>query len=67
MITERRINPSGGVVKIEKLPPPEQMTDQELKKKVCDPGKPQTCKACTILDFCKYGPEYISRAERKGA
>ena len=66
MITERRISPTGGWTQIEKLPPPEQMTDQELKKKVCGIGK-ATCEKCGMLDGCKYGKEFLKREYAKGA
>lgn len=38
---------------------PDRLTDNALKKNVCDDGT--KCKNCACLDKCRYGVEYLKR------
>ena len=62
MITERRMTLTGTWVEVPKRLDPREMTDRELKKKVCAVRK-GTCADCVLLNGCKYGKEYIRRFE----
>lgn len=59
---ERRMTNTGTYVDIVRRVPPAQMTDAELKKKLCDQKK--GCAECKILYMCKYGKEWARRSAK---
>ena len=66
MVTARRMTNTGAWLDVSRRVPPQQMTDEELRAKICI-VRPGECARCTIHDGCKYGTEWIRRGldERK--